>query len=175
MEDLSSGLRTEWVTPDSPALIDAAREIFIEYADSLGIDLGFQGFDEEIRLLPRGYLPPEGALLLAMVDGDVAGCAAMRPLTDVDYANACEMKRLYVRRPFRKFGLGRALAQSVMDIAASTGYSTMLLDTLVEMEAARELYASLGFVEVPPYYYNPLPGAHYFKADLSGHAASSRY
>lgn len=169
------GLSTAWVTPDSPALVDAARDIFVEYAGSLGVDLGFQGFNDEIRRLPRGYTAPEGALLLAMVDGDVAGCAAMRPLTDVDYPNACEMKRLYVRRPFRKFGLGRALAQSVMDIAASAGYSTMLLDTLVDMEAARELYTSLGFVEVPPYYYSPLPGAHYFKADLSGPGASSRY
>lgn len=169
------GLSTAWVTPDSPALVDAAREIFLEYGSSLGVDLDFQGFDEEIRRLPRGYLAPEGALLLAMVDGDVAGCAAMRPLTDADYPNACEMKRLYVRRPFRRFGLGRALAQSMMDIAASAGYSTMLLDTLLDMEAARGLYTSLGFVEVPPYYYNPLPGAHYFKADLSGHAVPSRY
>jgi putative acetyltransferase len=168
-------MRTEWVTPDSPALIDAARDIFVEYGQSLGVDLGFQGFEEEVRSLPGAYVAPGGALLLAMVDGDVAGCAAMRPLTDVDYPNACEMKRLYVRRPFRRFGLGRALAQSLMGIAAGAGYSTMLLDTLVDMEAARELYGSLGFAEVPPYYYNPLPGAHYFKAELMGYGMPSRY
>lgn len=161
------GLSTRWVTPETPALVEAARAIFLEYAESLGVDLGFQRFDEEVLALPCGYTPPEGALLLALVDGEVAGCAAVRPLPDVDYPNACEMKRLYVRRPFRRFGLGRALAQSVLDIATSTGYSTMLLDTLVDMEAARELYTSLGFVEVPPYYFNPLPGAHYFKADLA--------
>lgn len=168
------GLSTQWVTPETPALVEAAREIFFEYAESLGVDLRFQGFDEEVRTLPHGYLAPEGALLLALVDGEVAGCAAVRPLPDVDYPNACEMKRLYVRRAFRRFGLGRALAQSMLDIATSAGYSTMLLDTLVDMEAARELYTSLGFVEVPPYYYNPLPGAHYFKADLA-RVGVSRY
>jgi GNAT superfamily N-acetyltransferase len=168
MEDLSAGFRTEWVTADDPLRIAAARDIFMEYAGALGVDLGFQRFDEELAALPGAYAAPQGALLLAMVDGDVAGCAAMRPLTDDDYPTACEMKRLYVRRPFRRFGLGRALAQAVMDIAVGAGYSTMLLDTLVDMEAARGLYAHLGFIEVPPYYYNPLPGAHYFKADLAG-------
>jgi ribosomal protein S18 acetylase RimI-like enzyme len=160
------GLSTLLVTPETPALVDAAREIILEYGQSLGIDLSFQGFDDEVRALPGGYVAPEGALLLAMVDGEVAGCAAMRPLTDVDYPNACEMKRLYVRRALRRFGLGRALAQALLDLAVGAGYSTMLLDTLVDMAAARGLYTSLGFEEVPPYYFNPLPGAHYFKADL---------
>lgn len=172
MEDLSAGFRTEWVTADDPLRLVATREIFVEYAESLGIDLGFQGFDSELVTLPGAYAAPQGALLLALMDGDVAGCAALRPLTDVDYPNACEMKRLYVRRAYRRFGLGRALAQAVMDIAVGAGYSTMLLDTLVDMEAARELYANLGFIEVPPYYYNPLPGAHYFKADLAGYGGS---
>jgi putative acetyltransferase len=90
----------------------------------------------------------------------------MRPLTDVDHANACEMKRLFVRRAFRRFGLGRVLAQALMDRAAGVGYSVMLLDTLDEMESARELYATLGFEEVAPYYYNPIPGAHYLKVQL---------
>jgi len=105
-------------------------------------------------------------VLLASVDGEIAGCGALRPLADVDYANACEMKRLYVRRAFRRFGLGRLLAQALIDNATSGGYSTMLLDTLDEMEAARGLYAALGFEEVAPYYYNPIPGAHYLKAEL---------
>ena len=84
----------------------------------------------------------------------------------MDYPNACEMKRLYVRRAFRRFGLGRVLARQLMDRAIESGYSTMLLDTLDDMEAARNLYQTLGFEEVPPYYFNPVPGAHYLKVDL---------
>ncbi len=152
--------------PDSPETLEAAREIMREYAGSLGVDLQFQGFEDELAQLPGDYAPPGGALLLAWVDGELAGCGALRPLTDVDYANACEMKRLYVRRAFRRFGLGRLLAQALLDAAVQAGYSVMLLDTLDDMEAARGLYASLGFEEIPPYYFNPLPGAHYLKADL---------
>ena len=84
----------------------------------------------------------------------------------MDYANACEMKRLYVRPVFRGLGLGRSLAQALMDHAVRAGYSVMLLDTLDDMESARELYTTLGFVEIAPYYYNPIPGAHYLKAEL---------
>ncbi len=154
------------VEPDTPELLDATRMIFREYADSLQVDLCFQDFDAEVAALPGAYAPPDGALLLAFADDQLAGCVAMRRLTDVDHANACEMKRLFVRRAFRRFGLGRQLAQALMDRAAAAGYSSMLLDTLNEMETARELYASLGFEEVPPYYYNPIPGAHYLKAAL---------
>ena len=153
-------------TPDTPEAIEATREIMREYADSLGIDLQFQRFDEELASLPGDYDEPGGGLLLAHVDGELAGCGAFRPLPDVDYANACEMKRLYVRRAFRRFGLGRQIAEALMDAAVRAGYSAMLLDTLDDMEAARELYASLGFETIPPYYYNPIPGAHYLKADL---------
>jgi ribosomal protein S18 acetylase RimI-like enzyme len=116
--------------------------------------------------MPGDYAAPGGALLLALVDDAPAGCVALRPLADVDYPNACEMKRLYVRRAFRRFGLGRLLAQQLMDVATQAGYSTLLLDTLDDMEAARGLYASLGFEEIPPYYYNPIAGAHYLMADL---------
>ena len=161
------------IVPDSPALIDAAREIFREYAASLAIDLSFQGFDQELLDLPGEYAAPGGCLLLAIVEGVVAGCGAYRRLTDVDYPNACEMKRLYVRRAFRRFGLGRQVAQALIDDARQAGYSSMLLDTLDDMEAARELYASLGFVEVPPFYFNPLPGAHYLRVDLD--SPNSRY
>lgn len=151
---------------DTPEALDAARQIFREYADALGIDLCFQGFEQELAELPGDYAAPGGTLLLAWVDGELAGCGAVRPLADSDYANACEMKRLYVRRAFRRFGLGRQIAQALMDTAVQLGYSVMLLDTLDDMEAARELYATLGFEEVPPYYYNPIPGAHYLKAEL---------
>ena len=156
----------ELLTPATPALLQATREIFVEYAQSLDIDLCFQQFDAELAQLPGEYTPPQGALLLALVDGQVAGCGAVRPLADVDYANACEMKRLYVRPAYRKFGLGRLLAQALFDRGLQAGYSAMLLDTLDEMEAARGLYASLGFEEIPPYYFNPIAGAHYLKASL---------
>jgi GNAT superfamily N-acetyltransferase len=154
------------VEPDEPARIEVVRALFREYAASLGVDLCFQDFERELAALPGDYRPPDGALLLALVEGVPAGCGAIRPLTDVDYANACEMKRLFVRPPYRGLGLGRRLAQALIDRATGAGYRTMLLDTLDDMEAAREMYASLGFEEIPPYYYNPIPGAHYLKADL---------
>jgi putative acetyltransferase len=153
--------------PDSPAALDATRALFREYADALGIDLCFQNFEAELAGLPGEYAAPQGGLLLAWVDGELAGCGAFRPLPDADYANACEMKRLYVRRAFRRFGLGRQLAQALIDGAVLAGFSVMLLDTLDDMEAARGLYATLGFEEVPPYYFNPIPGAHYLKVDLA--------
>ncbi len=155
------------VTPDDDGLIDLARGIFREYADSLGIDLAFQDFDAELASLPGPYAPPDGHLMLAFVDGELAGCGAFRGLTDVDYANACEMKRLYVRPAFRRFGLGRLLAQALLDEARRAGYSATLLDTLDDMEAARSLYTSLGFEEIPPYYFSPIAGSHYLKADLN--------
>ena len=154
------------LTPTTPQELDAAREIIREYAESMGFDLCFQNFEGEMATLPGDYAAPAGALLLAWVDGALAGCGAFRPLADVDYANACEMKRLYVRKAFRRFGLGRQLAQALIDGATQAGYSAMLLDTLDDMEAARELYTSLGFEEVPPYYFNPIAGAHYLKVEL---------
>ena len=133
------------VTPDMPERIEAARAIFREYASSLAVDLCFQGFDAELASLPGEYAEPQGLLLLALVDGEVAACGAFRPLADADYANACEMKRLYVRRAYRRLGLGSLLARALMERAAEAGYSSMLLDTLDEMEAARDLYTGLGF------------------------------
>ena len=151
---------------DAPVLIEAARLLFREYAETIGVDLCFQNFEAELAGLPGEYAAPAGALLVALLDGQPAGCGALRPLHDVDYANACEMKRLYVPRAFRRFGIGRLIAQQLIDLAVQAGYSTLLLDTLDDMEAARGLYASLGFEEIPPYYYNPIPGAHYLKVDL---------
>jgi putative acetyltransferase len=156
----------ELLTPATPELLEATRAILREYAAQLGVDLCFQNFDAELADLPGEYVVPRGALLLATVDGEVAACGALRPLTDVDYANACEMKRLYVRPAFRRFGLGRLLAQALMDRGLQAGYSSLLLDTLDDMEAARGLYASLGFEEIAPYYFNPIAGAHYLKARL---------
>ncbi len=162
--DTASVPLIEQVGADEP--LDAVRAIFREYADSLGVDLGFQDFDRECRELPGEYAPPRGALLRATVEGVVAGCCALRPLDAVDYPNAAEMKRLYVRQAFRGFGLGRQLAERCLDAARQAGYTCVLLDTLSDMEAARALYDELGFEEIPPYYHNPIAGAHYLKVDL---------
>lgn len=154
------------VTPSSPQELEAVREIFREYAESLGIDLCFQNFEDELAQLPGEYAPPRGQLILAMVDGAVAGCCALRPLDGTDYPNASEMKRLFVRKAFRGFGLGRELAEAILDTARQAGYGCVLLDTLDDMESARALYTDLGFEEIPPYYHNPIAGAHYLKVDI---------
>ena len=143
-----------------------AAELFREYADSLGLDLAFQNFAHELSTLPGDYAAPRGVLLLAYVDDALAGCCALRPLDNADIANAAEMKRLYVRKAFRGFGLGRQLAEATLDAARQAGYASVLLDTLDDMEAARNLYTDLGFESTEPYYYNPIAGAHYLKADL---------
>lgn len=149
-----------------PDDLQTVRELFLDYQAGLGIDLCFQGFEAELAELPGAYAPPEGTLLLACVDGEPAGCCALRPLYNTDHLNACEMKRLFVRRAFRGFGLGRLLVERVLSDGQLAGYTTMLLDTLSDMETARALYQEMGFVEVAPYYHNPIPGAHYLKVDL---------
>lgn len=154
------------ITPSAPEQLAVARLLFAEYAEQLDIDLCFQNFDEELANLPGEYGAPNGTLLLAVVDGEFAGCCALRPIDSVDYPNAAEMKRLFVRKAFRRFGLGRQLAEAVLDAARMAGYHSVLLDTLDDMESARALYAELGFMEIPPYYHNPIAGAHYLKADL---------
>lgn len=147
--------------------METVREIFREYAATLGVDLAFQDFEAELASLPGDYAAPRGHLLLAQVDGAVAGCCALRPLDAADYPNASEMKRLYVRKAFRGFGLGRELAEAMLDQARRAGYACVLLDTLDGMESARALYTDLGFEEIPPYYHNPIAGSHYLKADIS--------
>ncbi len=156
----------ELIVPQSTEQWDEARQVLIEYSESLKVDLCFQGFEAELASLPGPYAGAGGLFLLALVDGQVAGSGAFRDLPDSDYPNACEMKRLFVRPAFRRFGLGRTLAQALIDRATEAGYSCMLLDTLDDMEAARGLYESLGFEEVPPFYFNPIPGAHYLKVEL---------
>lgn len=152
--------------PSLPGEMGAVRDIFQEYAASLSIDLEFQDFETELNSLPGEYAAPRGCLLLAQVEGMVAGCCALRPLDSADYPNAAEMKRLYVRKAFRGFGLGRQLAEAMLEQARLAGYASVLLDTLDEMEAARALYTELGFEEIPPYYHNPVAGSHYLKADI---------
>ncbi len=152
--------------PTSAEDLAATSDVFREYAISLGFDLCFQDFEGEIANLPGDYAPPRGALLLAKVDGVIAGCCALRPLDSSDYVNAAEMKRLYVRPVFRGLGLGRQLAAAILDAALMAGYDSVLLDTLDDMEIARAMYEELGFKEIPPYYHNPLAGAHYLKVNL---------
>ena len=149
-----------------PDDLDLIRSIFREYAGTLNVDLAFQDFETELGGLPGEYAEPRGALVLARVDGEVAGCCALQPADTADYPNAAEKKRLYVRKPFRGFGLGRLLTEHILDQARLAGYSTVLLDTLDDMEAARALYEDLGFTEIPPYYHNPYAGAHYLKVEI---------
>jgi len=176
-------------TPDTAEEIEAARALIRDYAQALGIDLAFQGIEQELAELPGDYSEPRGALLLALVDPTptlqasltgplhwlkrengmpalVAGSCALRPLDAADHVNAAEMKRLYVRPGFRGLGLGRQLVEAILDAARGAGYSCVLLDTLDDMESARALYEDLGFTEIPPYYHNPIAGSHYLKVEL---------
>lgn len=154
------------VQPTTSNELALTASLFQEYGDSLGIDLSFQDLATEINTLPGPYAPPRGTLLLALADGQPAGCCALRPLDEVDEPNAAEMKRLYVRPVFRRFGLGRQLVEATLDAGRRLGYAAILLDTLDDMEAARTLYEDLGFEEVPPYYHNPIAGAHYLRVML---------
>jgi ribosomal protein S18 acetylase RimI-like enzyme len=145
--------------------IAAVAVLFREYADWLGIDLSFQGFEAELRDLPGKYAPPEGELLLACsaVD-DALGCVALRPL---DGKAVCEMKRLYVRPAARGLGVGRALVAAVIRSAQELGYAEMRLDTLPTMAEAFALYRRFGFIEIPAYYHNPVPGTRYLGKPLA--------
>jgi ribosomal protein S18 acetylase RimI-like enzyme len=143
-------------------LIESARHLFIEYAATLGFDLCFQGFDAEIAVLPGCYAPPGGALLVALVGDDVAGCVAVRPFAD----DLCEMKRLYLRPAFRCRGVGRRLAAAAIDAARAAGHARMRLDTVPSMIAAIAMYRALGFVEIPAYRVNPVEGAVFMELDL---------
>lgn len=148
------------VDPDSE--LDILRNLFREYVEELGDDLDFQGFQEELKNLPGQYSPPRGSLYLALVEGSPAGCIALR---NID-GTTCEMKRLFVRPEYRSMKIGRALVETLLADARSRGYRTMKLDTLERLEAAYQLYRSLGFRETAPYTYNPLPGAVFMETDL---------
>lgn len=147
----------------SPAQIAIVRDLFLEYANSLGFSLCFQSFDRELAELPGDYAAPRGRLLLAEWDSEPAGCVALHPLD----SEICEMKRLYLRPQYRGKGLGRTLVQRVIEEARSVGYRRMRLDTVEPMmKDAVALYRRFGFQEIPPYRENPIAGAMYLELEL---------
>lgn len=163
------------VDGDSSERIELVRELFVEYSESLGIDLSFQNFAEELAGLPGEYARPKGRLLLSfndLVAGDsqvtgdseVAGCGALRPIDEM----VCEMKRVYVREAFRGRGAGRELVETLIGCAREIGYKRMRLDTLPSMTRAKKMYRSLGFREIAPYRVNLVPGAAFMELDLKG-------
>jgi putative acetyltransferase len=146
--------------PDDRATVET---LFREYVSSLAEDISFQNVDDELAALPGKYARPGGVVLVARDDGEAAGAVAYRMVEP----GVCEMKRLYVRPAFRGSGLGRELAQELIEDARANGYRTILLDTLASMRAARALYRDLGFVPTTPYYDNPLPGVAYMALELT--------
>jgi len=148
------------------AQFDAARSLIEEYAaqigTSMGVDLGFQNFSDELKQLPAMYGPPSGCLLLASRDDEWIGCCALRRFTD----EVGEMKRLYVKPTARGADLGRRLTERLVATARALGYRRMVLDTLQGMVAAQTLYRSVGFRETEPYYFNPMAGVSYMELDL---------
>lgn len=153
------------VAAETPEELDVIREMLREYQDWLNVDLCFQDFENELSSLPWLYAPPQGRLYLVRDDTDQrwAACVALRPREE----GRCEMKRLYVRPPWRRRGLGRWLTEHCLREAAVAGYSAMCLDTLSQLVEAKALYASMGFSEVPPYYDNPLEGVTYMEKQIA--------
>ena len=143
-------------------MIEEIRQLFIEYSQSLGVDLDFQNFETELNTLPGKYVPPAGALILALVDGRAAGCIALRKVDD----DICEMKRLYVRNDYRGLGIGNKLISMIIEEASKLNYSYMRLDTLPTMRKAQELYKSYGFYDIEPYVYNPIIGTKFLEINL---------
>jgi ribosomal protein S18 acetylase RimI-like enzyme len=142
--------------------LENIRALFVEYEKSLDFDLDFQNFKEELASLPGEYAPPGGCLFIALVADGPVGCVGLRKLEK----NICEMKRLYVRPTSRSVGIGRNLAEAVIQEAHKMGYERMRLDTVPSMQAARKLYLSMGFKEIEPYRYNPIKGARYMEKKL---------
>lgn len=148
---------------DTPEHVATVRALFLEYAEAIGTDLTFQGFAAELASLPEPYAPPGGALFIAHVDGELAGCVALRSLGD----GTGEMKRLYVRPAYRSVGLGKLMVDAVIQVARRAGHRELRLDTLASMASAQALYRRLGFVEIPPYNDKYLPGTRFYALALA--------
>jgi ribosomal protein S18 acetylase RimI-like enzyme len=154
------GLKIKQV--ESPHEVAQVRELFLEYAESLGFSLCFQNFDQELADLPGDYAPPRGRLVFAEFDGQLAGCGALHPLDQ----NICEMKRLYIRPQFRGKQIGKLLTESLIAEARAIGYKRMRLDTVAPVMAkAVSLYRQLGFREIAAYRTNPIEGALYMELE----------
>src|ERR1700758_208205 len=160
----------EILQAESDSQIASIRELFLEYAQSLGFSLCFQSFDQELAGLPGDYAPPDGRLLVMEYEGEVAGCVALHKLEP----GICEMKRLYLRPAFRGKGLGRRLAETILNEARSIGYQSVRLDTVERMmRDAVGLYRALGFREIAPYRANPMEGTLYMELVLSASESQS--
>ncbi len=153
---------TRIIHAKTDAQYQSARELFIQYADSLGFDLEFQGFSRELAELPGDYKSPAGCILLAEAADVYAGCVALRPLQD----KICEMKRLFVIPVHQGRGIGRVLAKAVIAEAREKGYQKMRLDTIESMQAAQGLYFSLGFKTIEAYCHNPLDNPSFMELEL---------
>lgn len=153
----------KFVHAESEEHLGYLRELFREYATSLGFDLSFQDFERELAELPGEYVPPDGCLLLAFYEKQIAGCVALRMISE----GICEMKRLYVRSGFRGKGIGRGLAVAIIEEARKIGYTRMRLDTLPSMKETIPLYRSLGFKNIEPYRYNPIEGTMFMELILN--------
>lgn len=146
----------------SPEHMLVVRELFVEYANSIGFDLSFQGFDQELAELPGKYSRPKGTILLVSRDTAICGCVALREFE----SDTAEMKRLYLRPAFQGVGIGRMLAEKIVSLAREFGYSRIRLDTAPTMNAAASLYRSIGFQEISAYRHNPVEGTLYFEKSL---------
>lgn len=153
----------QFIQAESPAQIEEARRLFIEYSEWLGLNLCFQNFEQELTELPGSYAPASGRLFLAVFDEKIAGCIGLRKIGE----RTCEMKRLYVRPEFRGHGIGKMMASKLIEEARLIGYERMWLDTLpAQMNEAIKMYRALGFHEIEPYYHNPLAGALFMELIL---------
>jgi len=151
------------VTVETNEELEIIKELFVEYADSLGFDLDFQDFKQELANLCGDYAPPKGCLLVAKYKGQIAGCVGLKQFSD----DICEMKRLYIRPEFRGLGIGRVLAEAIIEQARKIGYTLMRLDTVPTMKVARALYQSLDFKQISQYRYNPIEGAEFMELKLA--------
>ena len=162
MSDIANNLEFKYLN-NNKKLLDDVKKLFLEYAETLPIDLDFQNFEDELADLPGKYTPPTGDIILAFVDNSPVGIVALRKIEN----NICEMKRLYVKKNYQGLGIGKKLAKKIITEAKDKGYNYMRLDTLSSLKKALNLYKSLGFYEIDSYIYNPMDNAIYMERELN--------